>query len=179
MTEITDETLEELESQLGEDDGEEVTLFKTKDGKSYSIVTPQGKKIPFMQGRFWTSNPDDQEYLQGLANRRECGIIIDPDEPTIDIKNSTPELVARKRYRREIIAELKKANQAKRVNPGNSVQTKAVQHVGEEPVSASAGADVAKVSNPVASVVKAQTVTASPQEAVKAAIEKSKAESKG
>lgn len=174
MTEITDDTLETIESQLGESDGEEVTLFKTKNAKPYSIITPKGKKIPFMRGRFWTSDVEDQEYLQGLADRHECGIYVDPEEPTIDINNSTPELIARKRYRRQIIAELKKANQAKRVNPGNSVQTKTVQHVGEE---VSEGAAPAKVVTTAPEVVKAQPVTGSPQAAVKAAIEKSKASS--
>lgn len=168
MPDITDETLEAIEAQLGADDGDEVTLFKTKGAKSYSIITEKGKRIPFMQGRFWTSDKEDIEYLQKLADNGECGIYVDPEEPVIDVKNCTPELVARKRHRREIIAALKKANQAVKVNPGNSTQTKSVQHVGE--AIDSAAKEAKTVETPVANVVKAQPIAGSGQSAIKAAI---------
>lgn len=108
-----------------------VTLFKNRKGP-VNVATPKGERIKFANGMFFTHNKEHEEYLQGLADRKECGVYVDPNQPSIDTDAMTPHDMLKAKIIREYEEDKIKAaraNAAAQTNPGNSVQGNPQQSV--------------------------------------------------
>lgn len=83
-----------------------VPLFKQAKGNA-TVVLPNGRKIMFANGRYFTEETEIIETLVRMAKTKEAGVFIDPQEPDVDMFAATPLEQERKRIRRELLAELR------------------------------------------------------------------------
>lgn len=108
-----------------------VTLFKNRKGP-VNVATPKGERIKFAGGMYFTHDKRIEDYLKELAENKECGVYIDPNQPSIDTDAMTPHDMLKAKIIREYEEEKVKAaraNAATQVNPGNSVQGNPQQSV--------------------------------------------------
>lgn len=83
-----------------------VPLFKQARGNA-SIVLPNGRKIMFANGRYFTEEEEVYSVLLKMAKTKEAGVFVDPNEPEIDMFAATPLEQERKRIRAELLRELR------------------------------------------------------------------------
>lgn len=88
----------------------EVTLFKNSHGNCAVVVTmPTGavETVPFVSGKFFTTNKVLEKVLLQAAETREFGVYVDKNETSIDPEYATPMDQMRKKVRDELIAQMK------------------------------------------------------------------------
>lgn len=88
----------------------EVTLFKNSHGNCAVVVTmPTGavEIVPFVSGKFFTTNKVLEEVLLKASETREFGVYVDKNETSIDPEYATPMDQMRKKVRDELIAQVK------------------------------------------------------------------------
>jgi hypothetical protein len=88
----------------------EVTLFKNSHGNCAVVVTlPTGavETVPFVSGKFFTTNKVLESVLLKAAETREFGVYVDKNETSIDPEYATPMDQMRKKIRDELIAQMK------------------------------------------------------------------------
>jgi hypothetical protein len=109
----------------------ELTLFKNRKGR-VNVIAPDGFMIKFANSIYFTRNKEHEAYLKDCAERRACGVYIDPEQPTVDPESSTPHDMFKAKIIREYEEEkarIARANAAPVVNPGDSVQGDAQKSV--------------------------------------------------
>lgn len=87
-----------------------VTLFKNSHGNCGCPVTMPGGAIitvPFVSGKFFTTDTRLEAVLNQLAEHREMGIYVDTKESDIDPECATPIEQMKRKLREELIAEMK------------------------------------------------------------------------
>lgn len=87
-----------------------VTLFKNSHGNCGCPVTMSTGAVitvPFVSGKFFTTDVRLEKALTELAVNREMGIYIDTKEPDIDPECATPMEQMKRKMREEILAEMK------------------------------------------------------------------------
>ena len=92
-----------------------LTLFKNIKASTV-VYSPLGFPLTFADGKYYTTNKKHEEYLQELAELGDCGVYIDPEEPTIE--SDTTLIVTGSTIPRDQTV----VNKAPRVSPGNSLQ---------------------------------------------------------
>lgn len=109
----------------------ELTLFKNRKGR-VNVASPDGQLLKFTNGMFFTHNKDHEEFLKKCAERKECGVYIDPNQPTIDLDAMSPHDMLRAKIIREYEedkAKAARANAAPAVNPGDTTPSNPQQSV--------------------------------------------------
>lgn len=87
-----------------------VTLFKNRNGNCGVAVTMPNNvvvTVPFVSGKFFTTDTRLEAALQDLADHNEMGIYVDVKEADIDPLCATPMEQMRRKVRDELIAEMK------------------------------------------------------------------------
>ena len=100
-----------------------LTLFKNRYG-SVSTIMPNGKRIAFVAGQFFTDVKEEHEFLKNCAETKQCGVFIDKAQPEIDTENQSPIAMLKAKLREEILRELAAGgkNRIPQVSPGDSTQ---------------------------------------------------------
>ena len=100
-----------------------LTLFKNRYG-SVSTIMPNGKRIAFVAGQYFTDVKEDYEFLKNCVETKQCGVFIDKAQPEIDTENQSPIAMLKAQLRKELLAEMAAGgkNKIPQVNPGDSVQ---------------------------------------------------------
>ncbi|MNZ18160.1 hypothetical protein D3C78_351650 [compost metagenome] len=81
-----------------------VTLFKHR-RPTMRIVGQSLKVYQFTQNRYFTQIPEEEAELKKMVG--QCGIYIDPKEPTIDTEAADPVSIMQKNMRAQLLAELR------------------------------------------------------------------------
>lgn len=89
-----------------------VTLFKNKRG-NVSVVLPDGFRVMFANGQYYTENKRLEAYLTQCAETGDAGIYIDPERPTIDTLAATPMEQLHRDIRRQVLEELRQSGMLK------------------------------------------------------------------
>lgn len=81
-----------------------VTLFKSRQGNC-RLAMPDGELIHFVNGRYFTEDPEVEEFLKVQAAHPKTGIYIDTKETSIVPSEATPMAQMRKKIIEEYLAE--------------------------------------------------------------------------
>ena len=99
-----------------------LTLFKNRYG-SVSTIMPNGKRLAFVAGQYFTDVKEEYEFLKNAAETKQCGVFVDKAQPEIDTENQSPIAMLKAQLRKELLAEMAGGkNKIPRVNPGDSTQ---------------------------------------------------------
>lgn len=90
-----------------------VTLFKNIHGNCGCAINVGGSvvTVPFVSGKFFTTDKRLAAALEDLAEHREMGIYVDANESNIDPECATPMDQMKRKLREEILAEMKAAGE--------------------------------------------------------------------
>lgn len=91
-----------------------VTLFKNRNGNcGVAVNMPKGVvvTVPFVSGKFFTTDARLEAALQELADHNEMGIYVDTKESDIDPLCATPMEQMKRKVREEVLAEMRASGQ--------------------------------------------------------------------
>lgn len=97
----------------------EVTLFKNR-LPNCAVILADGKKIMFVNHRFFTTDREVETKLRKCAETKEFGIYIDANDGKIDPNAASPMEVLRKKHIEEFLAAEKLKTKSSEYSSGGT-----------------------------------------------------------